>query len=142
MFKKVKATTVKEYLDALPEDRRETIEFLHAFIQKHAPSLKPHFSYNMLGYGSFHYKNSRTKKMLPWHVIGLASQKNYVSLYVCAVENGTYIAEKHAKELGKVSVGKSCISFKKLEDVNLDTLKRVIKAAEKNPGFEGLGAKK
>ena len=78
--------------------------------------------------------------MLEWHTIGLASQKNYISLYVCAVENGKYIAEMHKKELGEVTVGKSCISFKKLSDLNLSTLKKVIKAAEKSPGLAGVGA--
>ena len=138
MFKPTKAKTVKDYLAAVPADRRELVEFIHEFIQKTAPSLKPHFSYNMLGYGSFPYRNYK-KEQIEWPVIALASQKHYISLYVCAVENGKYIAEKHKKELGKVKVGKSCISFKKLEDVNLVTLKKVLKAAEKNPGLVGAG---
>ncbi len=138
MFKPTKAKTVKNYLAAVPADRRELVEFMHDFIQKSAPSLKPHFSYNMLGYGSFPYRNYK-KEQIEWPVIALASQKHYISLYVCAVENGKYIAEKHKKELGKVKVGKSCISFKKLEDVNLVTLKKVLKAAEKNPGLVGAG---
>ncbi len=137
MFKKTKAKTVKEYLEAVPPERKEAIEFLHTFIQKTAPTLKAHFSYNMLGYGSFPYKNNKNQ-ILQWHTIGLANQKNYISLYVCAVENGKYIAETYKKELGNVKVGKSCISFKKLSDLNLDTLKNVLKAAGKNPGFVGL----
>ncbi len=133
---------MKDYLAAVPPAQKETMEFLHAFIQKTAPSLKPHFSYNMLGYGSFPYKNSKTKKVMEWHTVGLANQKNYISLYVCAVQDANYIAETHKKELGKVIVGKSCISFKKLSDLDLDGLKKVLKAAEKNPGFEGLGKEK
>src|SRR5690242_2290475 len=139
MFKKVKATSVASYLASVPPERKELITFLHAFIQKAAPTLKPHFSYNMLGYGSFPYKSG--KKTLDWHVIGLANQKQYVSIYVCSVVDGKYVAETHKKELGKVSVGKSCISFKKLEDVNLPVLKKVIRTAAKHPGFTGLGKK-
>jgi uncharacterized protein YdhG (YjbR/CyaY superfamily) len=141
MFKKTKATTVQEYIQSVPEGRKEIIEFLHVLIQKAAPSLKPHFAFNMLGYGSFPYKNYK-KEDVEWPVIALANQKQYVSLYVCALENGKYIAETHKKELGKVSVGKSCIRFKKLEDVNLDMLKKVIKAADKNPGIACLYDKK
>lgn len=143
MFKPIKAKTIKEYKDALPPDRREIVEFLDALIQKTAPSLKPNFHTNMLGYGLFPYKNSK-KEMMEWPIISLASQKNYISLYVCAVKDGKYIAEMHEKELGKVSVGRSCIRFKKIEDVNLDILKKVIKAAEKNPGLVGaeIGTKK
>lgn len=137
MFKPVKATTVKEYMDALPADRREIIESLHKFIQKVAPSLKPHFAYNMLGYGSFKYTSSK-KELLDWPTVALASQKNYISLYICAVHNGEYIAEKHKDTLGKVSVGRSCIRFKKLEDLDLEVLEKVIKMAEKNPGLVGV----
>jgi hypothetical protein len=66
----------------------------------------------MIGYGTFEYKNSKTKQMMPWHVIGLAAQKNYISLYVCATNNKNYIAEMHKDKLGKVKVGKSCINIK------------------------------
>jgi len=138
MFKKVKATTVAGYLDSVPPERQELIRFLHAFIRKAAPTLKPHFSYNMLGYGSFPYKNNKGVT-LDWHTVGLANQKQYVSIYVCSVVDGKYVAESHKKELGKVSVGKSCISFKKLEDVKLPALKKVIQIAAKHPGFTGLG---
>lgn len=139
MFKPVKATSAEEYFAMLPEERLQAIKFLHNFIQKVAPSLKPHFAYNMLGYGSFKYKNYK-KEMLDWPTISLANQKNYISLYVCAVQNGEYIAEKHKDKLGKVSVGKSCIRFKQIADLNLETLEKVIKKAEESPGLVGVGA--
>ena len=134
MFKPTKATTIDQYLASVPSDRKETIDFLHDFIQKAAPSLRPHFAANMLGYGSFPYTNYK-KQELEWPVVALANQKNYISLYVCAVENGEYIAEKYKDKLGKVSVGKSCIRFKKLEDLELDELKKVLKMAQKMPGL-------
>jgi uncharacterized protein YdhG (YjbR/CyaY superfamily) len=141
MFKSVKAKTVAQYLAAVPADRKELVTFLHKFIQKAAPKLKPHFAYNMLGYGSFPYKSSYQKETLEWPVISLANQKNYISIYVCAVNKGKYLAETYAKELGKVSVGKSCIRFKKIEDVHLPTLKKIITLAAKQPGFSGLDKK-
>lgn len=138
MFKKVKPKSVEEYLAAVPEERREMIDFLHEFIQKAAPSLKPHFAYNMIGYGSFPYENYKKEKV-EWPVVALANQKNYVSVYVCCVKDGGYVAEKYKNELGKVSVGKSCIRFNKLEKVNLPVLKKVIKEAAKKPGLVGAG---
>lgn len=140
MFKRTKVASVKEYLKALPPERRAAIEFLHAFIQKTSPTLKPYFAYNMLGYGAFPYKNYK-KELIEWPVVALASQKQYISIYVCAVVDGTYIAETYKKDLGKVSVGKSCIRFKKLEDLNLKTLEKVLKAAARNPGLDGVGGK-
>ena len=75
------------------------------------------------------------KEMIDWPTIALANQKNYLSLDVCAIDHKHYLAEKYEKELGKVSVGKSCIRFKKLGDLNLPVLKKVIKEAAKNPGL-------
>lgn len=110
------------------------MEYLHKFIKKTASKLKSHFAYSMPGYGSFKYKNYKKEK-IDWPIIALANQKNYISLYVCAVDKGRYIAEKYKKELGNVSVGKSCIRFKKIEDLNLIALGKVIKLAEKFPGL-------
>lgn len=135
MFKPVKTKTVRKYLTALPPERRESVEFLHEFIQKASPKLKSHFAYNMLGYGSFKYTNYK-KEVIEWPTVALASQKNYISLYVCALDDGEYLAEKYAKELGKVNVGRSCIRFKKLSDLNLPVLKKLLQKAAKIPGLD------
>lgn len=134
MFKPVKATNVEEYMEMLPPERREVLESLDKLIRKVAPSLKPHFAYNMPGYGNFKYRNYK-KEIIDWPTVSIASQKNYISIYVCAVDGKEYLAEKFKKELGKVSVGKSCIRFKKLEDLNLPVLENIIKLAEKSPGL-------
>lgn len=134
MFKAVKAKTIEEYLASVPHEREELISYLHEFIQKSAPKLKPYFAYNMMGYGSFAYKNYK-KELIQWPIISLANQKNYISIYVCALEDGEYVAEKYKGTLGKVSVGKSCIRFKKLEDVNLPALKKLLQKAQKQPGL-------
>lgn len=134
MFKKIPATSVASYFDAIPPDRQELVRFLHEFIQNAAPSLKAHFAHNMLGYGSFPWRNTR-KEPITWPVVALANQKNYVSIYVCSVVDGKYVAETYAKELGKASVGKSCIRLKKLTDVNLPVLKKIIQTAARNPGL-------
>jgi hypothetical protein len=141
MFKKVKATSVASYLASVPPERQELVRFLHGFIRKAAPRLKPHFAYNMLGYGSFPYKNNRNETLM-WPTVALANQKQYVSIYVCSVIGGKYVAETRKKELGKVSVGKSCIRLKKLEDVNLPALREVIRTAAKRPGLVGVGKKR
>ncbi len=134
MFKPTKATTVEAYLKAVPKERKELIVFLHGFIKKTVPKLKPHFAYNMLGYGSFPYVNYKKEK-ISWPVVALASQKNYISLYVCAVDVKGHLAEQYKKELGKVSVGKSCIRFKTVENLHLPTVKKLLKQAAKKPGL-------
>ncbi len=134
MFKPSKATSIPEYLSSVPLERKETVEFLHSFIQKTVPKLKPYFASNMIGYGSFPYRNYK-KEMITWPIISLVNQKSHISLYVCAVSGGKYLAESKAAELGNVKVGKSCINIKKIEDINLETLKKLLIEAEKNPGF-------
>lgn len=128
-----KAKTVKEYIDSLPEDRRVIISTIDKLVRKAAPSLiregEVGMMYGMIGYGKFHYKSSSGREG-DWVVIGLASQKNYVSVYICAADpKEGYIAENNKHRLGKVSVGRSCIRFKKLQDINLVVLEELIKQA-------------
>lgn len=142
MFAKNDSESVEEYLRNVPPERQQIVSFMHKFIQKAVPSLKPHFAYNMLGYGSFEYFDRSTKENKSWPIVALANQKNYVSLYVCAIRNGRYLAEEYKDALGKVNTGRSCIRFKKLEDLNLDVLEQLLKEAEKSPGLVGAeGAK-
>ncbi len=134
MFKPVKATNVIEYLESIQNDRKKTILFLHDFIQKVSPIFESNFAYNMLGYGSFPYKNYK-KEQISWPIIALANQKNYISIYICSLENGEYLAEKYKNKLGNVKVGKSCIRFNRIEDLNLIELKNILQKAAKMPGL-------
>lgn len=134
MFKSVKAKNLNEYFESLPEERKKIMLFLDKLIRKTAPSLKPYFANNMPGYGNFLYKNYK-KETIHWPIIALASQKNYISIYICAIDGKEYVAEKYKKELGKVSVGRSCIRFKNLDDINLRVLEKIILFAEKHPGL-------
>lgn len=124
------AKTVKEYIAEMRDERRHIIEKIHQTIIKAVPNLKPHMMAGMIGYGKYHYK-SKSGREGDWSLVLLANQKNYISVYVCAAENGKYLAEANKDRLGKVSVGRSCIRFKKLEDINLDVLAELAKKAEK-----------
>lgn len=135
MFKKVKADSVASYIASLSPERAEQVKALDKLIRKAVPKLKPHFAYNMIGYGSVKYLNYK-KELIDWPILALASQKQYLSLYVCALEDGKYIAERYKAELGKVSVGKSCVRFKKLEDLDPKGLAKVLKKAAKSPGLQ------
>lgn len=134
MFQQTKTNNIEDYIASVPDERKEAFNFLHQTIQKVSPKLNAHFATNMLGYGTFPYKNYK-KEMIEWPIIALANQKQYISIYVCALDQGVYLAEKYKDQLGKVKVGKSCISFKKLEDLHLPTLKIILSKAAKNPGL-------
>ena len=136
MFAKNDAKSIEEYLLLVPDDRKKDIDFLHAFIQKAVPKLKPHYASNMIGYGSFYYLDSKKQKR-DWPIISLANQKNYITIYVCALIDDKVALEKYKKDLGKLTKGISCIRFKRIEEINLETLKIVLKLAEKKPGVAG-----
>ena len=82
----------------------------------------------IIGYGNFSYQRS-DKKQVEWFLVGLSKQKNYFSVYVNAVEGRSYLAEIYKPRLGKVKTGKSSISFRNIEDVNLDVLSEMIEHA-------------
>lgn len=136
MFAKNAAKSIEEYLMLIPDDRKKEIDFLHLFIQKAVPKLKPYYASNMIGYGSFYYLDSKKQKK-DWPIISLANQKNYITIYVCALIQDKTEAEKYKKDLGQLTKGISCIRFKKIDEIKLETLKIVLKLAEKNPGVAG-----
>jgi len=130
MFKAVKAEDIKSYIESINEPRRSEIIKLDELIKKTVPTLKPWFASNMLGYGKFHYK-TKSGREGDWPVIALASQKNYISIYICGADGNEYVAEKHAKDFPEANIGKSCIRFKKVKDIDLKTLAKIIKEGKK-----------
>lgn len=139
---RIAASSRKEYFAAVGE-RSGALKKLDALIRKAAPTLKPFFldlpSMTMLGYGKFHYKYGSGREG-EWAVVGLAAQKNHLSLYVCIGRDGRYLAEIYGSKLGKVSCGKSCIRFKKLEDLDLsavaDICREAAELAKKSENFQ------
>lgn len=80
---------------------------------------------NLIAYGHYNYRN-RSGKDVQWHIVGLSPRKNYISVYVNAVENDKYLPELYGPRLGKVRTGKSCVNIRKLEDVDLKVLMEMI----------------
>jgi hypothetical protein len=91
--------------------------------------LVPMGSGSMLGYGMMPYRPKSAKETTMWPLIALAAQKRYLSLYVCAVVDGAYLAEARAHRLGKVSCGKSCIRFTSLDTVDVAELSDLVRDA-------------
>ncbi len=130
MFKPTDAKTPTEYLKMIDEPRKIEMKTLYKMIKETVPALKPCIVGGMIGFGKIKY-TTKSGCAGDWFVIGLASQKKYISVYVCVADGKEYLAEKHKDELGKTSVGKSCIRFKKVEDLDLKNFKKLLKKAEK-----------
>lgn len=113
------AATVPAYLRELPADRRAALAALRELIKAAAPGVTEVMAHGMPVYelgGSM--------------LFALASQKNYLALYVTE----TALVERFKPRLGKLSVGKSCIRFKALGDLNLDATRGLLVEAAARRG--------
>ena len=125
-----KATTVTAYLKALPPERRKAIAAVRKAVKAHLPKgYKECMQYGMIGYVvplSLYPPGYHTGEGVPLPYAALASQKNYMSLYLMCIygDRGAETGlRKKFKERGKkLDMGKSCVRFKKLEDLPLDVV--------------------
>jgi hypothetical protein len=131
------AATPQQYIDELQGERKDDIVALDAMIRKRAPDLDPHMRSGMLGYGTYRYRYASGKEG-EWFVIGLANQKRYISLYVCAADDQGYLAERFANRLPKADIGKSCVRFKRLEDLDADVVAEMIEETAKLGGISAV----
>lgn len=128
-------SSVKEYVEGLPEDRQVVIKKLQALIKKNIPKgFEEQLSYGMIGYVVPHkiYPDGyHCDPKLPLPFLALASQKNFIALYHMGVYvkpelHDWFVAEypKHCKS--KLDMGKSCIRFKKMEDIPYDLISELV----------------
>lgn len=120
------AATHEEYISEVEERRRPDIQRLHDLVRKWAPELEPTMAYGMLGYGSYHYRYASGREG-DWMRIGIANNKQYISLYCCATDGNGYVAERYRERLPKANIGKSCVRFKRLSDLDEDILCELIR---------------
>src|SRR5258706_472914 len=133
-----KATTVSDYLASLPEDRRKAIETVRSVILANLDKdFEEGMQYGMIGYYVPHRiypagYHTDPKQGLPF--AALASQKNFMAIYVMGLYTGSDNARvrwfheawvKSGKK--KLDIGKSCIRFKKVDDLALDVLSEAIR---------------
>ncbi len=113
--------------------RGEELRRVDALVTAAAPGidrqLVPTGFSAMLGYGLMPYRPRSAKETTTWPLIALAAQKRHLSIYVCAVVDGKYLAESRAARLGKVSCGKSCIRFTSVDKVDAAELSALVRDA-------------
>ena len=123
-----KITSLKTYLNQLPEDRKAPIHKLRKTIKKFLPpGFEEQLSYGMIGYvvpHSVYPAGYHCDPKLPLPFISIASQKNHIGLYHMGLYASPNLMEwfttefpKHSQR--KLDMGKSCIRFKKAEHVPL-----------------------
>ena len=80
---------------------------------------------HIIGYGTYHYVG-RSGASGEWFIVGLAVQKNHLSLYVNASEDGMYLGKRYAERLGKVKAGSANLTFKRAADLDLAVLRELV----------------
>ena len=123
--------TIESILAKVPEDRKEAFTNLHQTIVSNLPKgFEPGISYGMLGYVVPHHlypAGYHCKPSEPLPFVSIASQKNSINFYHMGIYADStllnwFVAEypKHSKQ--KLDMGKSCVRFKKLDQIPYDLI--------------------
>ncbi len=123
---KAETNNIADYIQSLPEERQEAIIALQKVIRENLPKgFEEMMNYGMIGFVVPHklYPSGyHCDPKLPLPFINLASQKNFLALYHMGIYADSelydwFISEypKHSKQ--KLDIGKSCIRFKKMEQI-------------------------
>jgi uncharacterized protein YdhG (YjbR/CyaY superfamily) len=131
-----KATSVDQYINEAPEDRRAALQQLRAIILKNLPEgFQEEMSYGMIGYvvpHSIYPKGYHCTPELPLPFMSFASQKNSINFYHMGIYAKPelydwFVAEypKHSKQ--KLDIGKSCLRIKKPENIPFELIGELVK---------------
>jgi uncharacterized protein YdhG (YjbR/CyaY superfamily) len=125
------ANTVEEYLASLPDDRREAITTVRNIIVKNLPKgYEEVMNWGMITYEIPLERKPDTYNKKPLMYAALASQKNHMAVYLTAVyatdEDASQFREDYIATGKKLDMGKSCVRFKKLEDLPLELIGKTI----------------
>lgn len=126
-----KATTVNAYLAELPEDRKKAMKELRNVIKKNLPKgFKEEMNYGMIGYVVPHSKypdGYHCDPKMPLPFLNVASQKNSITVYHMGMyanpKLDKWFVDAYTKATGKkADKGKSCLRYKKPEDIPYDLI--------------------
>jgi Domain of unknown function (DU1801) len=121
--------SVKDFLNQIPDEERRKDCFAVAKIMEEITGSKPKmWGPSIIGFGSYHYKSARSGREGDWMITGFSPRKKDLTLYIMM---GFEKYPELMEQLGKHSTGKSCLYIKRLSDIHLPTLKKLIKQSAK-----------
>lgn len=126
-----KAASVPQYLAELPADRRAVVSKVRDMVNAHMPAgYVETMAFGMIGWGIPLSRYPDTYNKQPLGYVALAAQKNNYSLYLMGVygvgEQEKKLRAAAAAQGKKLDMGKSCLRFKKAEDLPLDAIGELI----------------
>jgi hypothetical protein len=119
---KTKKTTVpvKDFLSSIPEDRQKDCKIISKLMSDATGAKPKMWGPSIVGFGDYLYTYPDGRTM-DWFTMGFSPRKQALTLYI---RYGT--TNELLKKLGKYKTGKWCLYIKKLEDVDMDVLKKMI----------------
>lgn len=121
--------SVSDFLNKIPDAQRREDCFTIAKLMEEATGSKPKmWGAAIVGFGSYHYKYASGREG-DWLMTGFSPRKQDLTLYLMM---GFANRGELMQQLGKHKTSKSCLYIKKLSDIHLPTLKKLIKASVKD----------
>jgi hypothetical protein len=125
------AATVEEYLHSLPADRRPAISAVRDTVNAHLPAgYVESMAFGMIGWGIPLADYPETYNGQPLGIAALANQKHHMALYLMGLYTDgpelEWFQQQYAERGLRLDMGKSCVRFKRLEQVPLDVVGEVI----------------
>jgi hypothetical protein len=125
MFR-VDVDSLKDYL-VFDLKRKSDLRKLDMLIRRSAPGLKRYFHrgtpagepgmrFRMIGYGKLQYA-ARNGQHVDWPAVGVALQKNYISVYLSITKDGVPLVQSYSGKLGEIRSGRNNFSFERYEDL-------------------------
>jgi hypothetical protein len=122
---KANEQSVEDFLNALPDERKRKDSFAIVELMKQVTGLEPTmWGSSIVGFGTYHYKyeSGREGDNL---IAGFAPRKQNLAFYNLS---GAHQYDKLREKLGKHTMGGGCLYIKRLDDVDMGTLKQMIEA--------------
>ena len=115
---------VEAFLNSVQDEKKRHDSFTILELMKKTTGKQPEmWGDSIIGFGSYHYKYASGREG-DWFVTGFSPRKQNLTLYIMS---GFDEYEQLLSKLGKHSTGKSCLYIKKIEDVDMDVLKELVK---------------
>ena len=126
-----RAATVEEYLAELPPERRAVVAAVRDVVRRHLPDgYAEAMRWGMISYEIPLARHPDTYNGQPLSYAALAAQKSYYALYLMGIdqnpERAAWLAAEFARAGKKLDLGKSCLRFKRLDDLPLPAIAAVI----------------
>lgn len=119
--------SVEDFINNIENEQKRSDSFMLLEMMKKATGEEPVlWSSSIIGFGNKRYKSPATGREVDWFRIGFSPRKANLSLYVHV---GSSAHEKALQKLGKYKTGAGCLYINKLEDVDPDVLRIIIKSA-------------